>query len=103
MEITEGLQKRCALLKEVHDYGADSAYKLTKKYGKSLKDLTSDTKTFYGLENPFEFISEAMVNPNFRNELRSVSNNNYFENLRLGIFYGAYSRLRTPETMKKEG
>lgn len=33
MEITEGLQKRCALLKEVHDYGAESAYKLTRKYG----------------------------------------------------------------------
>ena len=40
MEITEGLQKRCALLKEVHDYGADSAYKLTKKYGVNAVFMT---------------------------------------------------------------
>ena len=40
MEITEGLQKRCALLKEVHDYGAESAYKLTKKYGVNAVFMT---------------------------------------------------------------
>ena len=40
MEITEGLQKRCALLKEIHDYGADSAYKLTKKYGVNAVFMT---------------------------------------------------------------
>lgn len=47
---------------------------LTKKYGKSLEELTAKTSIFYGLENSFEFISEAMTNPNFRNELRTLKN-----------------------------
>lgn len=49
---------------------------LTKKYGKSARDLvTGNTETFYGLETPYEFISEIMVNPNFRNEIRRLKNN----------------------------
>lgn len=49
---------------------------LSKKYGKQAKDLAKgNLKTFYGLENPFEFISEIMVNPNFRNEVKSLTGN----------------------------
>lgn len=45
----------------------------TKKYGKSLANLKSTTQ-FYGLSDPMEFIAEAMANPAFRNEIRSVDN-----------------------------
>jgi hypothetical protein len=45
---------------------------LTKKYGKSLEELSKDVVRFYGLESPIEFISEVMVNPNLRNEIRSL-------------------------------
>lgn len=49
---------------------------LTKKYGKSIEGLLKENiDRFYGLENIQEFISEVMTNSNFRNEIRSVSNN----------------------------
>lgn len=45
---------------------------LTKLHGKSVQELLGNTRVFYGLENPMDFISEIMVNPNFRNEVRKL-------------------------------
>ncbi|HNQ21002.1 MAG TPA: hypothetical protein PKI46_08085, partial [Bacteroidales bacterium] len=52
----------------------DSIVKLTKKHGLSAKDLAKQIR-FSGLENPFEFISEAMTNPDFMSEIQSLQGN----------------------------
>ncbi len=62
---------------EMVDLRNDLASKMTKKYGRTVNDLVNkDTERFYGLESVQEFISEIMTNPNFRNEVRSVSDSN---------------------------
>lgn len=58
------------------------ASKLSKKYGTTIDNLlTESLDRFYGLESVQEFISEVMTNPNFRNEIRSVSDNNILKRI----------------------
>lgn len=81
---------------------------LMKKYGKSSERLQKeDTNTFYGLESIQEFISEVMVNPNFRNEIRKLDNGgNFFTKFYnkviefLNKVFGIKLPLKETETLK---
>lgn len=46
--------------------------KLTSKYGMSSKELGKLGGRFYGLQDPFEFISNVMTKPDFRRELQNL-------------------------------
>ena len=80
-----------------------SIRKIEKKYGKSAGSLFENNKdNFYGLSNPFEFMSEIMTNISFRNEVIAISNPNFIERFYNNIvdflnklFNTKYNKIKT--------